>query len=81
MKEAHIKVTPEWLRQKSEFVDLLTIMKGWWSQGKFRAKSTSTEWKTYKFKKSVQIIVILLSKVFERKDCLTFQDKWSPIIY
>ena len=28
LKESHIKVTPEWLKQKSESVDLLTIMKG-----------------------------------------------------
>ena len=42
-KESHIKVTPEWLKQKNEFVDFLTIMKGWWSKGQFRAKSASTE--------------------------------------
>ena len=53
--------------------DFLTIMKGWWSEGQFRAKSASTEWKTSKFRKSVQIIVILLSRFFERKDGLTFQ--------
>ena len=81
LKESHIKVTPEWLRQKSESDDLLTIMKGWWSEGKFRDTSASTEWKTSKFKKSVQIIVILLSKVFGRKDGSTFLDKWIPIIY
>ena len=80
-KEAHIKVTPEWLRQKSESVDLLTMMKGWWFEGKFRAKYASAEWKTSKFRKSVQIIVILLSKVFERKDGSTYLDKWIPIIY
>ena len=81
LKKAHIKVAPEWLRQKSEFVDLLTIMKGWWFEGQFRAKSTSTEWKTFKFRKSVQIIIILLSSVFGRKDGSTFPDKWIPIIY
>ena len=32
-KEAHIKVTPEWPKQKNESVDFLTIMKGWWSEG------------------------------------------------
>ena len=58
--EAHIKVTPEWLKQKNESIDFLTIMKGWWSKGQLRAKSASTEWKTSKFRKSVQIIVILL---------------------
>ena len=81
LKEAHIKVTPEWLKQKSEYVDLLTILKGWWSEGRFRTKSVAAEWKTSKLKKSVQIIVILLSRVFRRKDGSTFPDKWIPIIY
>jgi hypothetical protein len=81
LKEAHIKVTPKWLRQKSESIDLLTIMKGCWSEGKFRAKYASSKWKTSKFRKSVQIIVILLSRVFRRKDGSTFPDKWIPIIY
>ena len=45
LKEAHIKVTPEWLKQKNEFANFLTIMKGWWSQGKFRAKFAFVEWK------------------------------------
>ena len=73
LKEAHIKVTHEWLRQKNEVVDFLTIMKGWWSEGQFRAKSASAEWKTSKFRKSVQIIVILLSRVFGRNDGSIFQ--------
>ena len=80
-KEAHIKVTPEWLKQKNESVDFLTIMKGWWSEGQFRAKSTSIEWKTSKFIKRSQIIVIFLSRVFGRKDGASFSDKWIPIIY
>ena len=49
LKESHIKVTLEWLRQKSEFVDLLTIMKGWWSKGHFRTKSATAKCKTSKF--------------------------------
>ena len=53
LKEAHIKVTPEWLKKKNESGDFLTIMKGWWSEGQFRAKFASTEWKTSKFRKSV----------------------------
>ena len=56
-------------------------MKGWWSEGQFRAKLASVEWKTYKFKKSIQIIVILLSRVFGRKYASSFLDKWIPIIY
>ena len=32
-KESHIKVTPEWMKQKNESVDFLTIMKGWCSEG------------------------------------------------
>ena len=81
LKEAHIKVTPEWLRQKNEVVDFLTIMKGWLSEGHFRAKYASVEWETSKFRKSVQIIVILLSKVLGRKDDSSFPNKWIPIIY
>jgi len=46
LKEAQIKVTHEWLRQKNEAIDFLTIMKGWRSEGQFRAKSASAEWKT-----------------------------------
>ena len=51
LKEANIKVSPEWLRQKSESADLLTILKGWWSKGQFRSKPTNTEWKTSKIMK------------------------------
>jgi hypothetical protein len=80
-KEAHIKVTPEWLKQKNEFVDFLTIMKGWWSKGQFKANSASIEQNTSKFGKSVQIIVILLSRVFRRNDGAIFPDKRIPIIY
>ena len=56
-------------------------MKRWWSEGQFRAKSASTEWKTSKFRKNIQIIVIFLSREFIRKDGATFLDKWIPIIY
>jgi hypothetical protein len=81
LKEAHMKVTHKCLKQKNEYVDFLTIMKGWSSKGQFRAKSASSEWKTSKFRKSAQIIVILLSRVFGRKDGSPFPDKWIPIIY
>ena len=81
VKEAHIKVTPKLLKQKNESIDFMTIMKGWWSKGQFKAKSASTEWKTSKFRKSVQIIVILSLRVFGRKDGSTFPNKWIPIIY
>ena len=81
LKEAIIKISPKWLKQKSESTDLLTILKGWWSKGHFRSKPTTAEWKTSKFRKVVQIIVILLSRVFGRKDGSTFLDKWIPIIY
>ena len=74
-------MTPEWLRQKNESTDFLTIMKGWWFEGQFRSKSAYVEWKTSKFRKSVKIIVILSSRVFGRKDGSTFPDKWIPIIY
>ena len=32
-KEAHIKLTPESLKQKNESAYFLTIMKGWWFEG------------------------------------------------
>jgi hypothetical protein len=81
LKEATIKVSPDWLKQKSESEDMLTILKGWWFEGNFRSKPANVEWKTSKFKKNVQIIVIFLSSLFERKDGSTFSDKWIPIIY
>ena len=74
LMEATIKVSPGWLKQKSEFADMLTILKGWWSKGNFRSKPANAEWKTSKFRKTVQIIVILLSRVFEKKDGPTFSD-------
>ena len=55
-------------------------MKGWWSEGKFRSKPSPIEWRTSKFRKSVQNIVILMSRIFGRKDASHFPDKWIPII-
>ena len=72
LKEATIKVSPDWLKQKSESADMLTILKGWWSEGNFRSKPANVEWKTSKFRKTVQIVVILLSRLFGRKDGSTF---------
>ena len=80
LKEVTIKVSPDWLKQKSESADMLTLLKGWWSEGNFRSKPVTAEWKTSKFRKIVQIIVILLSKVFGGKDGSTFPDKWVLII-
>ena len=76
LKEATVKVSPDWLKRKSESADMLTLLKGWWSEGNFRSKPA-----TSKFRKTMQIIVILLSRVFRRKDGSTFPDKWVPIIY
>ena len=59
LKEATIKVSPDWLKQKSESVDMLTLLKGWWSEGHFRNKPVIAEWKTSKFRKTMQIIVNL----------------------
>ena len=81
LKEATVKISLDWLKQKSESMDMLTILKGWWSEGNFRSKPANVEWKTSKFRKTVQIIVILLSTLFRRKDGSTFSDKWIPIIY
>ena len=79
--EAHVKVTLEWLKQKNDSHYFLSIMKGWWVEGQFRTKSSYNEWKTSKFIKSIQIIVILLARVFEQKYASSFLDKWIPIIY
>ena len=81
LKEATVKISPDWLKQKSESTDMLTILKGWWSKGNFRSKLANVEWKTSKFRKTMQIIVIFLSRLFKRKDGSTFPDKWIPIIY
>ena len=32
-KESHVKATPEWLKQKNDFANFLTILKGWWYEG------------------------------------------------
>ena len=74
-KEAHVKVTPEWLKQKNDYADFLSIMKGWWSEGQFREKPSPIEWKTSKFGKSVYIIIILQERVFGRKDASSFSEK------
>lgn len=56
-------------------------MKGWWSKGNFRSKHSPAEWRTSKFIKSIQIIVILMSRIFGRKDASHFLEKWIPIIH
>lgn len=56
-------------------------MKGWWSKGQFRAKPSPVEWKTSKFRKDIQIIVILLEIIFGTKDASSFPKKWIPIIH
>ena len=81
LKEETVKVSPEFLKKKSESVDRLTLLKGWWFKGHFRSKHVIVEWKTSKFRKTIQIIVIFLSRVFEMKDGSIFLDKWIPIIY
>ena len=45
LKEAIVKISPNCLKQKSESADMLTILKGWWSEGNFRSKPTNVEWK------------------------------------
>jgi hypothetical protein len=52
-KESHVKVTLEWLKQKNDYANFLTVMKGWWSEGQFRSKYAYVEWKTSKFRKSI----------------------------
>lgn len=80
-KEAQVKVTMEWLKNKIEFIDFLSIMKRCWSKGQFRAKPSPIEWRTSKFRKSIQIIVIFLEIILGRKDTSSSQEKWIPIIH
>jgi hypothetical protein len=42
-KEAQAKITPKWLKDKIEFIDFLSIMKGWWSEGQFKANPSLVE--------------------------------------
>jgi hypothetical protein len=35
-KEVQVKVTSEWLKEKNEYANFLSIMKGWWSEGQLR---------------------------------------------
>ena len=51
--ESQVRVTPEWLQSKTESIDFLTIMKGWWSERNFRSKPTPVGWKTSKFQKRI----------------------------
>ena len=43
LKEASIKVSPEWLKQKNESADFMTILKGWWSKEQFRTRPAIAE--------------------------------------
>ena len=63
-----MKDTPEWFKEKNESTDFLSIIKGWWFEGQFKENPSLVEWKTYKFRKSIHIIVMLLARVFGRKD-------------
>ena len=80
-KEAQVKVTPEWLKNKIKSIYFLSIMKGWWSEGQFKEKPWPVEWRTSKFRKSIQSRVILLERIFGRKYASSFPEKWIPIIH
>ena len=43
LKESSIKISPEWLKQKSGSTDLLNILKRWWPEGQFISKPATTE--------------------------------------
>ena len=47
-KEAQVKVTPDWLKSKTESIEFLSIMKGWMSKGQLRANPSPVEWRNYK---------------------------------
>ena len=36
LKEANVKISLDWLKQKCESADMLTILKGWWSEVNLR---------------------------------------------
>ena len=57
LKEATVKVSPDWLKQKNESTYMLTILKGRWFEGNFRSKPANVEWKTSKFRKTVCVAV------------------------
>ena len=71
-KEAQVKVSLEWLKEKNDYVDFLSIMKRWWSEGQFISNPLYVEWKTSKFRKSMHIMVIFSARVFRRKDVSSF---------
>ena len=56
LKEATIKISLNWLKQKSESADMLTILKGWWSEGNFRSKPANVEWKTSKLRRQCKLL-------------------------
>jgi hypothetical protein len=65
--ESQVKVTTEWLKENNE--------------GQLRSNPLPFDWKTSKFRKSIQIIVILVSIVFGRKDASSFPKTWISIIH
>ena len=68
-------MTLEWLKDKTESIDFLSIMKGWWSEGQLKENPSPVEWRTSKFRKSIQIIVIFLARIIGRKDASSFLEK------
>ena len=79
--KAEIKVAQEWLQNKFESINYLDIMKGWWLEGNFRYNTTPIGRKISKLQKRIQIMVILLSRIFGRKDSSHFPNKWILIIH
>ena len=71
-KEAQVKVTSEWLRNKTESVDFLSIMKGWWYEGQFKEKASPIEWRTYNFRKHNSDHIHFVGKNFQKKRCIKF---------
>jgi hypothetical protein len=80
-KEPHIKITQEWLQSKAKTIDYLAQLKGQWAKGNFQSKPLPIGWTTAKFWKSIQIVVILLAIIFERKDASSFLNKCVMIIH
>ena len=80
-REVQVKLTLEWLQSKAQSIDFLSIMKGWWSKGNFRSNPSPSEWQASKFRNIIQIIVILMSRIFRRKDASHLPNKWIPIFH
>ena len=64
-------MTPEWLQIKIGSVDFLSIIKGWWFEGKFRSNPSPMGWRTSKFRKKFLDDSNSSGKDFWKEICIT----------